>query len=163
MNSYTEFLYRLFEYSLGAFDVSQYCYPNINDQTTCTLGKVMIFIFLLVNAVLILNFIIAILSSTYAYYENKKLGLYYSTLVSKFSLMQFDEKYGAICCAPPILNLILVVLWPISFIPCIRNNEEILIKYNYLLCYILYLPIAITFTVFFMVIDACLVPLAYFK
>jgi hypothetical protein len=123
----------------------------------------MIFIFLLVNAVLILNFIIAILSSTYAFYENKKLGLYYSTLVSKFSLMQFDEKYGAICCAPPILNLILVVLWPISFIPCIHNNEEILIKFNYFLCYILYLPIAITFTSFFMVIDACLVPLAYFK
>lgn len=49
--------------------------------------------------VLLLNLVIAILSSTFNYYEDKKLGLYYEVLVGKFPSMEFDERYGAVVCA----------------------------------------------------------------
>lgn len=49
--------------------------------------------------VLLLNLIIAILSSTYALYEDKKIGLYYEVLVGKFTAMEFDERFGAAACA----------------------------------------------------------------
>lgn len=69
---------------------------------------------LMVNFIIILNIVIAILSSTYSNYSDKKLGLYYETLVSKFPQMKFDEKYGAVVCAPPMLNLLLVLFWPVT-------------------------------------------------
>jgi hypothetical protein len=56
-------------------------------------------VFLSVNMVLLLNLIIAILSSTYALYEDKKKGLYYEVLVKKFATLEFDEMYGASACA----------------------------------------------------------------
>ena len=49
--------------------------------------------------VLFLNFVIAIMSSTFAYYETKQLGLYYEVLISNFPSMEYDSKYGAIACA----------------------------------------------------------------
>lgn len=67
-------------------------------------------IFLSVNMVLLLNLIIAILSSTYSFFEDKKIGLYYEVLVSKFSVMEFDERYGAAACAQPPLNLMIFPL-----------------------------------------------------
>ena len=62
----------------------------MTNDNVCTYGMTYIFLFLSVNMVLLLNLIIAILSSTYAYYEDKKLGLYYEVLVGKFSVMEFD-------------------------------------------------------------------------
>lgn len=56
-------------------------------------------LFLLVNLVLLLNYVIAILSSTYAAYEDKKLGLYYEVIVASFPAMEYDDRYGAIACA----------------------------------------------------------------
>jgi len=56
-------------------------------------------LFLLINTVLFLNFVIAILSSTFAYYEDKRLGLYYEVLVAKFPQMDYDDRYGAVVCA----------------------------------------------------------------
>jgi hypothetical protein len=53
----------------------------------------------LINLVLFLNLVIALLSSTYAYYEDKQLGLYYEVIVALFPTMEFDDKYGAVVCA----------------------------------------------------------------
>ena len=78
-NNFLVIFYKLFEYSLGGFDVSVYC--SETDSITCYLGRGFMVFFLLFNTVLILNFVIAILSSTYAFYEDKKLGLYYEVLV----------------------------------------------------------------------------------
>lgn len=72
----------------------------------------MVFMFLLlsINMVLILNLVIAILSSVYAYFEDKRLGLYYEVLVGKFSVMEYDERYGSAACAQPPLNLMIFPL-----------------------------------------------------
>ena len=49
--------------------------------------------------VLLLNLVIAILSSVYAYYEDKSQGLYYEVMVGKFSSLEFDDRFGAAACA----------------------------------------------------------------
>ena len=123
----------------------------------------MIVIMLIVNFIIIKNIIIASFSSTYKFYSNKKLGLYYETIVSKFPHMKFDEYYGAICCAPPIFNLFLVPLWPVTQLSFMFKNPEKLKKYNLFLCKIVYLPTAITLTFAFFILDFVLFPLAYFN
>jgi hypothetical protein len=54
------------------------------------------------------------MNTIYEEYEKKQKGLYYEVLVKKFPSMKFDERYGAICCAAPIFNLIILPFWPIS-------------------------------------------------
>lgn len=78
-NNFLVIFYKLFEYSLGGFDASVYCRDT--NSMTCYVGRGFMIFFLLFNTVLILNFVIAILSSTYAFYEDKKLGLYYEVIV----------------------------------------------------------------------------------
>ena len=87
-----------FDYALGSWATKPYC-DGGNDSTLCIHGKIYLFIFTSINVVLLLNLIIGILSSIYAYYEDKKVGLYYEVLLQKFATMEFDEKYGAIACA----------------------------------------------------------------
>ena len=84
-NNFLVIFYKLFEYSQGAFDVSIYCQET--DSITCYVGRGFMIFFLLFNSILILNFVIAILSSTYAFYEDKKLGLYYEVLVGQFPIL----------------------------------------------------------------------------
>jgi hypothetical protein len=94
-----------YESALGNWDASAYCeavefseskMPNDN---LCQFGIIYTILFLLVNLVLILNLVIALLSSIFAYYESKTLGLYYEVIVALFPSMEYDEKYGSIVCA----------------------------------------------------------------
>ena len=65
--------------------MEEYCdvieYSGKPSDTLCTAGKWYTFIILLINNVLLLNLVIALLSDTYAKYEDKQLGLYYEVLV----------------------------------------------------------------------------------
>jgi len=91
-----------FEASLGTWSLSVYEGHDINGEPLTglyNLGVVWHVLILLINMVLFLNFVIAILSSTFAYYETKKLGLYYEVIVGLFPSMEFDERYGAVVCA----------------------------------------------------------------
>lgn len=46
-----------------------------------------------------LNFVIAILSSTFKNYENIKTGLYYNVLIELFAKLSWDDKFGCLVCA----------------------------------------------------------------
>ena len=66
---------------------------------TYIIGQIYNTVFLLINMVLLLNFVIAVLSATQAKFEDKQLGLYYEVIVAKFPAMEWDELYGAVVCA----------------------------------------------------------------
>jgi hypothetical protein len=112
----------------------------------------------LLNLVLFMNFVIAILSSTFAYYDSKKLGLYYEVIIGMFSTLDFEERYGFAVCAQPPFNLLILPFQIIMFYPF---PEEKLIYYNDKLCRILYFPIALVITLVFSLINMLLVPFAY--
>lgn len=156
-----------FEASLGNWDAQKFCIKEevngsevTRNPKTCTLGKVYICLFLLVNLVLFLNFVIAILSSTYAHYEDKKLGLYYEVIVAQFPSMEFDDKFGFIPCAQPPLNLMIA---PFELLTIFPFSDEFLKSYNQFLCHLLYSIVAICLTFFFMVLNTMWVPLSYVK
>ena len=69
-------------------------------------------VFLFVNLVLMLNFIIAILSDTYTNLGSIKNGLYYDELITAFPLQDWNEEYGMLICAQPPFNVILPLFIP---------------------------------------------------
>mmetsp|Transcript_27175 Transcript_27175/g.41348 ORF Transcript_27175/g.41348 Transcript_27175/m.41348 type:complete len:138 (-) Transcript_27175:1023-1436(-) len=93
-----EVFYFYFESALGNWGTDNYCGPDSQPEL-CSFGTMYTFVFLLINTVLFLNFVIAILSSTFAYYEDKRLGLYYEVIVAMFPSLDYDERYGAVACA----------------------------------------------------------------
>lgn len=68
-------------------------------STIQTLGRYFMVVFLLINTVLMLNFVIAILSSTYKNYESIQVGLYYNVLIELFAKLSWDDDFGALVCA----------------------------------------------------------------
>ena len=124
-------LLMMFDYSLGNWDGSIYCTEGL-DTAMCWSGKIFIFVFLSLNMVLLLNLVIAILSTIYAFYEDKSRGLYYEVLVGKFSTMEYDLKFGAAACAQPPLNAMILPFWWITIFPCF--SDEFHVIYNEFLC-----------------------------
>jgi len=119
-----------------------------------------VLVFLIVNTVLFLNLVIAILSSTYALYEDKKLGLYYEVIVAQFPAMEFDDKFGFIPCAQPPLNLMIA---PFELLTIFPFSDEFLKKYNTFLCHLIYLPVMVTVTTYFIIANVLWIPFAYLK
>jgi hypothetical protein len=153
-----------FESALGTWSTLPYCEPTSfsgkPNETLCKFGIGYTVLFLLINLVLFLNLVIALLSTTYAYYEDKQLGLYYEVIVALFPTMEFDDKYGAVVCAQPPFNLMIL---PFQWITIFPLNDKFLISYNKFLCHLLYVMIAVTFTAIFTIMNIIYVPIAYFK
>jgi hypothetical protein len=160
-SNFFEILQFYFEASLGSWSMAAYegfDQSGNRIDTLYVIGVVFQCLFLLVNMVLFLNFVIAILSSTFAYYDNKQLGLYYEVIVALFPGMEYDEKFGALVCAQPPLNLL---IFPFQWIQLLPLGENFLVWYNNFLCHIMYLPINLVLTMSFTVVNVIQMPFAY--
>lgn len=105
------------------------------------------------------NFVIAILSSTYAFYEQTKLGLYYNVLNSQFSEMQWDEHYGGLVCVKPPLPSCLLLLPLVPFYACLSGTT--LRKFNTFVCFLMFIPNSVIHLAIFIAINLLSIPPAY--
>ena len=108
---------------------------------------------------IIIVIIIAILSTTYEFFEDKKTGLFYEIIVGKFPTMEYDDRYGASACATPPLNIMIFPLQWVVIFPCWPDNW--LRNYNWFLCLLVYLPLSVILTAIFLVICTICVPFSY--
>lgn len=106
-----------------------------------------------------LNFIIAILSDTYANYIELKNGLYYNELVMIFPYQDWDDRYGCLVCAQPPFNFMVVFIIPMLMY--YEKDEKALIRVNEKICKFFYIPIAFMLTGVFFFINAFLGPIGY--
>lgn len=164
-DSFLGALYMHWDFALGAFDSSIYCPVNDDGKPTlpeeiCVEGKIFLFVFNSLNVVLLLNLIIAIMGSVYGMFEEKTMGLYYEVIIGKFCVMEYDHRYGAAACAQPPMNMMIFPLQWILIFSC--YSDDFLRAYNEFLCHLLYLPLAILFTLDFLAIDIVSIPFAYF-
>ena len=113
-------------------------------------------VYLLINMVLMLNFVIAIMGNTYSMYA-EDMGIYYITVLEQFECMEFDERYGAIACAQQPLNILII---PFAWLYFIIEDDETLKKFNTCLCHLMYFPIAVILSIVFTVFNTLLMPVA---
>ena len=139
-----------FQTSVGSWSNSVYTSHDINGNVIdglYTVGVLYNMLFLMLNNVLLLNYVIAVLSSTFAKYETKQLGLYYEVIVASFPSMDYDERYGSVVCATPPLN---VTIAPFQWITVFLEGDR-LIKFNTFLCHLLYFPFSICLVILFFI------------
>jgi len=143
----------LFETSMGAWDLT--IYDPYGDKKW--IGQGFHVIFIILNLLMLLNLVIAIMSDTYGFFVDEKLGLYFSGVIEAMPVYKTDKRYGALISAIPPFNLIVTLLIPF-FLGTTDENK--LIKLNSAVCKMFYFPIAFITTIVFTAFNLALWPLA---
>ena len=121
-------------------------------------GKIFVVVSLIINAVVLLNFIIAILADTYSNLMSSKLGLYYDVVISKINIYEDDEFYGGLIIGIPPFNVLAILMAPVYFY--VKDQKQ-LKKINDTFTKVIFVPVALSFTALFMAINFVLLPFAY--
>lgn len=112
-------------------------------------------LFILLNVVILLNMVIAILSSTFSFYEEFKEGLFSNVINQLFANMEWDDQYGALICAKAPLNLLSIPMFPLFML---NLSEERRKQMNHYACLIVYSPIALLVSAVFLVLNLLMIP-----
>jgi hypothetical protein len=103
----------LYESALGGFDFSIY---KESEKTTEFIGKLFMAVYLLISLIFLLNFLIAILSSSFADLEKKGVGLKMAEIIKLRILYEEHPKYCCLVNSIPLTNIIILILSPIILI-----------------------------------------------
>lgn len=118
------------------------------------LGTWFLMVFLLINIVMLLNFIIAILGNTYGVFQPQMNGLYLYALIRQFQKLEWDEEYGCLACSQFPFSGLSLILWPLYL--CVNPKLA-----NTIIAHCLYFPYAIIFASLFTLGNALCAPFAY--
>ncbi|CDW85311.1 transient receptor potential cation subfamily member 4 [Stylonychia lemnae] len=121
-------------------------------------GKIYHLVFLIFNMVLMLNLMIAILSTTFSILQEKKLALYYDGVIEAIPQYKYDKTYGSMICAFPPMNLI---IFPFNIFGKMIKDKIILRKLDDFLMKIAYLPVLILSLTLFVIGNLIALPFAY--
>ena len=113
---------------------------------------------LIINAVVLLNFIIAILADTYAKLSTQSLGLYYDGVIARIPVYEDDSRYGGLIVGVPPFNILALFMIPVYLM---IKDEKKLRKVNNVFTKVMFAPVAVILTCVFMVGNLAMLPLAY--
>ena len=141
----------LFSASLGNFD-----YTIFNSATIVPpfVGYIYLTTFLIFIAIMLLNFLVAILSNIYAQLNDVQIGLYLRKVIYLRQKYDYDEKFSWIISALPPLNILSFLLLPI-----IIFKRSIVL--NHMILVIEYIPVIITAVVIFLISTLVTLPISY--
>ena len=143
----------LFAISVGEFDLN-----SLNDTNKGKLvGQLYIISFIVLCNILILNLLIAILSSTYARLEESKKVLYINEILRLRHSLEYEKKNSALISSFPPWNYFCLFTVPFYLF----SNDSSFV--NNVLSHICYLPVVFICTIIFIICNLILIPFAYLK
>ena len=148
-----------FECALGSFNFGIYDQLGIGSMKYYY-GMTFHSIVLLTNMLIVLNVVIAIMADTYSDLYVLRIGLYNRAIIKAIPSYKNNKYYGAMISAPIPFNILTFFLIPIFC--CIKDKTK-LKRFNLLLTKLIYLPISIFTSLFFILINILLIPVAYLK
>ena len=142
----------LFSASLGNFDFSLFT----QDETYLSkqYGWIYLILFLVFTNIILINFLIAILSNKYTEMETKKKILYNRKILEIKQIQAEDKYYSCLIASFVPLNIFILPFVPFVFF-C--KSE----KFNKILLYICYFPMALIGIIAFTAASVILLPFAY--
>ena len=141
----------LFSACLGNFD---YTIFDPAQEVSPYVGYIYLTIFLLFTMIMLLNFLIAILSNTYANLNDVQIGLYLRKVLYLRQRSNYDERFSSIIYALPPLNIISFLMLPlIAYFRSPKLNDLILIFQ--------YIPVWATAIFIFLILSVSMIPFAY--
>ena len=143
----------LFDASLG-----NYSFLTLEGNSKSDLlGDLFTIGFIVINHILLINLLIAILSSTYALYEQHGVSLYVNGILQMRPAAEYNSRYGALVSTFPPWNVFLL-----PFIPFYLLKKDTK-KLNRFAFHLTYLPILLISFMLFAAAHIIIIPFAYFK
>ncbi|CDW75491.1 UNKNOWN [Stylonychia lemnae] len=121
-------------------------------------GKIYQIFFLIVNLILLINLMIAILSTTFSDLHNLQLALYYDEIIEAIPQYKYDKVYGSLICGTPPVNIIML---PFTVVYLLFKDIDKLTKINSMLVKIAYAPNIFVLTPIFMIGNIFFIPFGY--
>ena len=142
----------LFSASLGSFDFSLFT----QDETYLSkqYGWIYLILFLVLTNIVLINFLIAILSNKYTEMETKKKILYNRKILEIKQIQAEDKYYSCLIASFVPLNIFILPFFP--FVIFCKSE-----KFNEILLYACYLPMALIGIIVFTAASIILLPFAY--
>ena len=123
------------------------------------IGIYLVLVFVFLNVLVLLNFVIAMMADTYATMTSVKKGLYNYSIIETAPSFKPEKQYGGLILTPPFCLISFLVL---PFYIWIQDKKK-LEKLNRGLYLIYYTVLSIPMSVVFMASNLLLTPFAYIK
>ena len=124
------------------------------------LGKYFVLSFVFLNAVVLLNVVIAMMADTYGYMTSLRIGIYNHSVIKTAPSYASNKHYGALAflCAP----FATFAFFTIPYYLCVKDKER-LERFTTRFNKGIYAPLCFFTSIVFLVINLLLVPFAYVK
>lgn len=143
----------LFQAALGGFDFT--VFYDLDSTVLKTLGFIFLTGYLIFMMITLLNFVIAILSDTYAFLSNQSQSLYLKEVILLEHRLGHEKNLSCIVSAWVPFNLILIPLVPFILI---FNKYEII---NSIILHIVYIPFSLFALTCYITVVVLMYPFAY--
>ena len=141
-------LITLYSWMLGDFS-----FDDVADEGLR--GSLFLAVYLLISLVLLLNLLIAVLSSTFSQLESHGVGLYLQSLIDEFPRYAYHRSLNFLTFRVPPFNILSLL-----FLPCARRPSS---KCGIVLEGIYYLPLYLVVLAGVLITDLILFPFAYYS
>ena len=146
-STFPESLMTIYSWMLGSFDLNEM-------RSEGLLGILFMSFYLFLNIILLLNLLIAILSSTYSKLEGKGIGLYLRNIIEILPQWRTQPSWNALTFRVPFFNLLNLCCFH-----CLYKRNT---KLNYCLEIVNYIPAFLILLPFFLVLDCIMFPFTWF-
>ena len=153
--SFIKVFYIIFDTSLGSYDFTVFDNLTVYNKR---IGELFITVSVMINNIVLLNFVIAILADTYSKLAEQKLGIYYDGIISRIPIYEDDKRYGGLIVGTPPFNILSLLMIPFYMLV---TDEKRLISVNDKFTKVMFAPIAVILTCIFMAMNLLLLPFAY--
>ena len=141
----------LFAASFASYDHTIY---ERSKNVDPIVGYVFITLYIIISSVLLLNFLIAILSSTYSFIQEQRNGLYIQEVIYHMQRSGYHQKFGSLVSVTVPFSIFFLPLTPVI----LSAKSKTL---NNIIQHIQYSPIAFIIVITFFTISLILIPFAY--
>jgi len=150
----------LFQVSFGNWDFT--IFDKLGEEYNLTymyLGKVYLIVYILFNAVVFVNLMVALLTNTHSSYALIVKGLYSNNINQIANTYKHDSYYGGLISATPPFNFFMIFLLPFY----LKKPNEVLRTTNLMVMKIVYFPLFFFQFFIFGLVNLVMMPFAYFK
>ena len=142
-STFMNVLYIIFDTSLGNYDFSVF----ENYSRGKIVGELFTVFAVLINNIVLLNFVIAILADTYSKLASESLGIYYDGIISRIPIYEDDVRYGGLIVGTPPFNILALPMVPYYLF---ETDQKRLRRVNDIFTKVMFAPVALIITAIFM-------------
>jgi hypothetical protein len=128
-------------------------YPHLH-----VTGNVFFIVYLVLNVLLLTNYVVAIMTDRYSALQESRQGLFYDDIIRSMADYKQDKRYGFLIVNTAPLSLVSLLAAPLLLFV---KSDTSLRQMNSVLLRIGYLPVAIASTAVFLASNALMCPIAY--